>query len=383
MKIKGFDILGTLREHKGVVHVGLGQAVSLGIGAVLWVVIARLLLPDDYGWINYIISLSALISFAVTLGLPTTVTTYYPKENREQLISESVKVVLLAGLIASAVAAIWEPILVPLILGFSLFSIAVSIELGKRRYKRYMWLWVVAKLASVPFALGMYFTLGLDGFLFGYAFPSIALAIVSLGNVGGWAKTGFEEIKSKVSFASMSLGVDLARGSSIWLDKVVIGGVFGLTILGIYFFAYQIYTLLSFLPTALFSYLLPEKSAGVDMRKVELLGIGLSLVLAIATLGLTPLLIPRIFPNFQDSVRPIQIMAFAVIPAVVVGIKMPELYARERPEAVLASHAAAVGVGISGMLSLGHYFGVVGLAAGVVLLQSCLAIILFAFEKWL
>jgi O-antigen/teichoic acid export membrane protein len=384
MKLEGFDILGILKEHKGVVHVGLGQVVSLGIGAVLWIVIARLLLPVDYGWINYIISLSALVSFGVTLGLPTTVATYYPKEEREALISESVLVVFIASLIASVVAAIWEPLLFPLIMGFSLFSIAVNIELGRRRYSRYMWLWVGAKLASVPFAIGLYFTLGLSGFLFGYAFPSLALAIVSFGRLRGWRRSGFDEVKSKVSFASKALGVDLARGSSIWLDKVVVGGIFGLTMLGIYFFAYQIYTLLSFLPTALFSYLLPEKSAGVDMKKVELLGIGSSFVLAITTLGLTPLLIPRIFPNFLDSVRPIQIMAFAVIPAVVVGIKMPELYARERPGAVLAAHAVAVAVGISGMLLFGSYFGAIGLAAGVVLLQSTLAIILVAFEKkWL
>lgn len=384
MKLKGLDILGTLKEHRGVVHVGLGQVVSLGIGAVLWVVIARLLLPVDYGWINYIISLSALISFAVTLGLPTTVATYYPKERREGLISGSVMVVILASLIVSLAAAIWEPILLPLILGFSLFSIAVNIELGRRRYSRYMWLWVLAKLASVPFAIGLYYALGLTGFLFGYSFPSLALAIVFFGRLKGWRKSGFDEVKSKASFASMALGVDLARGSSIWLDKVVIGGIFGLAILGVYFFAYQIYTLLSFLPAALFSYLLPEKSAGVDMKKVELFGIGLSFVLAITTFGLSPLLIPRIFPNFLDSVRPIQVMAFAVIPAVVVGIKMPELYARERPGAVFASHAAAVAVGISGMLLLGSYFGAIGLAAGVVLLQSSLAVILVAFEKgWL
>jgi O-antigen/teichoic acid export membrane protein len=236
----------------------------------------------------------------------------------------------------------------------------------------------------LPFAIGLYFAFGLTGFLFGYVFPSLALALVSFGHLRGWGTSGFDEVKSKVSFASRALGVDLARGSSIWLDKVVVGGIFGLTMLGIYFFAYQIFTLLSFLPTALFSYLLPEKSAGVDMKKVELLGIGSSFVLAITTLGLTPLLIPRIFPNFLDSVRPMQIMAFAVIPATVVGIKMPELYSRERPGAVLASHAVAVAGGISSMLLLGRYFGAIGLAAGVVLLQSTLAIILVAFEKkWL
>ena len=98
MKLKGFDIIGTLKQHKGVVHVGLGQVASLGIGAVLWIVIARLLLPADYGWINYIISLSALVSFGVTLGLPTTVATYYPKERREPLISGSVLAILIAGL---------------------------------------------------------------------------------------------------------------------------------------------------------------------------------------------------------------------------------------------------------------------------------------------
>jgi ABC-type Mn2+/Zn2+ transport system permease subunit len=74
-------------------------------------------------------------------------------------------------------------------------------------------------------------------------------------------------------------------------------------------------------------------------------------------------------------------MAFAVIPAAIGGIEKAKLYAKEKSGAVLISHFIAVPVGLIGLIVLGEYFGGVGLAASVVLLQTVLAAALYAFRR--
>jgi O-antigen/teichoic acid export membrane protein len=147
--------------------------------------------------------------------------------------------------------------------------------------------------------------------------------------------------------------------------------------LGLYQLAYQIFMALSVLPVILFSYILPEKSAGAKTKEVEILGILISIALAASVVVLSPTIIPWVFPNFAESVGLVQVMSLGAIPFTVAATKMSELYARERPGAVLVSYAAALVVGIAGILVLGSYFGTIGLATGMLLLQTTLAASLF------
>ena len=64
-----------------------------------------------------------------------------------------------------------EPLAGLMVIGFSLFSIALSTELAKRRYSRYMWAWIGTKLAALLLAVWMYSWLGLLGVLLGYIIP--------------------------------------------------------------------------------------------------------------------------------------------------------------------------------------------------------------------
>jgi O-antigen/teichoic acid export membrane protein len=88
-----------------------------------------------------------------------------------------------------------------------------------------------------------------------------------------------------------------------------------------------------------------------------------------------------VFPSFAESVQLIQIMSLGVIPSAIAMTKMSELYARERPGAVLISYLIALAVGVAGILVLGNCFGATGLAASAVLLQTALAMALFFMRK--
>ncbi|MBE0447830.1 MAG: oligosaccharide flippase family protein [Actinobacteria bacterium] len=362
-----------LKSHPGFLHVAIGQAGAVALGAVFWFVMARLLEPGDYGQVNWLLSIAMFASTCCVLGWGKTVVTYYPKEGRDELLGGVVAIVLVASLaIGIAMGLLVEPLVGLLIVGLSLFSMTIYSELGRRRYRRYKWVMIGAKLIALPLAMGMYFWLGLLGVLLGYAIPYLLFGLLSLRYVRR-GNPSIMEAKGKAGFALRAFGADITTGSTSLLDKILIGSVFGMAALGLYQLAYQIFAALSVLPMILFSYLLPEKSAGAKTKEVETLGILVSVALAVSVVVLSPIVIPWVFPNFAGSVGLIQIMSLGVVPFTIAATKMSGLYAHEKPGAVLVSYVAALVVGIAGIMTLGKFFGAIGLAASMLLLQTTLA----------
>jgi len=370
-----------LRSHPGFLHVAIGQAGAIAIGSVFWFIMALLLEPSDYGQANWLISIAMFASTFCVLGWEKTVITYYPKEGRDELVGGATAIVLVASLaVGVAMGLLIEPLVGLLIIGLSLFSMVISSELGRRRYKRYKWICVVPKLMALLLAVTMYSLIGLLGVILGYAIPYLIFGLLSLRYVYK-SNPGIREARGKAGFALRAFGVDITTGSTSLLDKILIGGVFGMATLGLYQLAYQIFAALGVLPGVLFNYLLPEKSAGIKTKPVETLGILTSVALAASVILLSPLIIPFVFPSFAGSVRLTQIMSLSIIPYAVAMTKMSELYARERPGAVLISYLSALAVGIVGILVLGSGFGGIGLATSAVLLQTTLAIMLILHTK--
>jgi len=369
-----------LRGHPGILHVAIGQAGAVALGAIFWFVMAKLLEPSAYGQVNWLISIAMFVSTSCVLGWGKTVVTYYPKEGADELLGGAVTIVLVTSIAGGVVMGLLvEPLVGLLIVGLSLFSMTVSFELGKRRYKRYMWAWIGVKIISLPLAIAMYFWQGLLGVLLGYAIPHLIFGLSSLRYMHR-SNPGIKEARGKAGFALKAFGVDITTGSISWLDKILIGSLFGMVTLGLYQLPYQIFMALSVLPSVLFSYLLPEKSAGTKTREVEILGILASVALAASVVVLSPIVIPWVFPNFAGSVGLIQVMSLGVVPFTITVTKMSELYAKERPGAVLISYLSALAVGIAGILVLGSYFGGIGLATSAVLLQTTLAASLTLFR---
>ena len=376
------SISRVLRGHPGLVRVAVGQVGALLLGAVFWFVLARLLEPGEYGWVNWLMSVAMLASTCCVLGWGKTVVSYYPREGRDDLLGGAVMIVFVASVVVGVVFGfLLEPSVGLFIVGFSLFTMVVSFELGKRRYDRYMWVWIGVKLISLPLSIALYFWQGLFGVVFGYAIPHLIFGLPSLRYLCKGNPGIKEEVCGKLKFAMRVWGVDVSTGLTTLLDKVLIGGIFGMFTLGLYQLAYQFFAVLSVLPSVLFSYLLPEKSAGSRTREVEVFGILASAALAVVVIVLSPWLIPWVFPSFARSVGMIQIMSLGVIPSTIAMVKTSELYALGRAGSVLASYLAALVTGVLGIFGLGVWFGAMGLAVSVVLLQVVLAATLLLLGK--
>jgi len=376
MSIRAGRVLNIIKRHPGLSYVAVGQIGATVLGAVFWLVVTRLLDPSGYGEVSWLFYTTSLASIVCLMGLGTTIVTYYPKEGDEDLIANAILVVLISSLLVGAtMALLLEPLAGLMVIGFSLFSIALSTELAKRRYKRYMWAWIGTKLAALLLAVWMYSWLGLLGVLLGYIIPLLIFGGSSLRYLHK-KDPSMEGIRRKMNFALKAFSTDITRTAVNSFDKILIGPIFGMATLGLYQLAYQIFMALSILPGILFSYLLPEKSAGTRTREVEVLGLIVSVIATILCIVLSPTIIPWLFPNFSKSIRLAQVMSLGLVPFTIVMVKMSELYAHERPGAILISYVGAFTIGITSLLILGTYFGSMGLATSTVLLQTVLALML-------
>jgi O-antigen/teichoic acid export membrane protein len=372
------------RGHPGFLQVAIGQAGSVAVGAVFWFFVARLLQwPGAYGQVNWLISIASFAAAFCVLGWGKTIVAYYPKEGREELVGGATLIVLVASLaVGIAMGLILGPLVGLLIVGSSLFNITISYELGRRRYKRFMWISLIAKFMSLPLAVLLYFVFGLPGVLLSYAIPSLIFGILSLKHLGS-SNPSIREAKEKAGFAFKALGADTTSSAMGFFDKILVGGIFGMVMLGLYQLASQIFALLGVLPGVMFTYMLPEKSAGAKTKEVEVLGLVASIALACSAIILSPVLISWAFPSFVGAVGIVQVMSLGIIPYAIVATKMSELYAHGRAGAVLTSYLVALAVEIMGIVVLGNYFGAIGLATSVVLLQTTLAatLLIYAREK--
>ncbi|MCL0036337.1 FAD:protein FMN transferase [Dehalococcoidia bacterium] len=362
---------------RGLVWVASAQLAALLLGTALWLLLALLIHPLAYGHLIWLVSIATILSTICTFGLGKTIITHLPTEKDGKLLSSSVAVVFLLSLIAGAIVSFaLEPAIGLLTIGLSLFSITVHLELAGRKYGGYLRAWVGTRLLCLLLPVLLYLLWGsITGILVG-----LALAYLLFGGkafIHLRSKPDFRKIRGTLKFTLGVLGTDLSRVSTSFLDKILIGELFGMVVLGYYHFAYRIFLLFGILPQIMFFYLLSEKAARRDTKKIEKMAVIVSFGLAAATYLFAYFVVPLTFPAFAGSISAVQIMGLAIIPATLVGIKTSSLYAEGKTNVVFGSHLLALGVGIVGIILLGRAFGLLGLAISMLALQCSLAAALF------
>lgn len=367
------------KENFGLMRIGVAQLVAVGCGATFWLVIAPTLLhPYAYGYLGWLYSIAALLSTVCVLGLGKTIVSRFPKGRKTEFLGvASFAVLLISSIVGTIVSIIIEFWVGMLIIGMSLFSIAFHSELSSRRYGGYMWMWVGLRSASLIIPVLFYVYFGtVSAMIAGFAILHILFGSKILARL----RTDISKLRTKIKFAAWVWATDVGTSAVSFADKILIGSLFGWALLGLYQFANRIFLILSVLPQILLFYLLAEKSAGGRTKNVEKAGVSFSLVLAVATFAIAPL-VSGAFPHFQESTDAIRIMGFAIIPATVAGIMISELYSRGKAREVLESHFFALGLGVICIVMLGRLYGLIGLAVSLFVLQTSLAASLLIFPE--
>jgi thiamine biosynthesis lipoprotein len=376
------------RSLQGLAYVAAGQAAAAVLGTVFWLLLIFVVHPVAYGHVSWLFSIAMLASSVCTLGLGVTAATFYPAEKNDRLPGTVALIVLGTGMLGGVVttaslaltakaellSAAFTGVLVA---ALSLFSVQFHFLLGKRQYARYMWLWIGVRTLALLLPLALWLAWGMTSLLLlGLLLPYFLFGLPALRSIGDGVD--FRSIDGKAAFSMKAWLSGLCGAAVHYLDKILIGLMFPLWILAAYQFAYRIFLLLAILPNTLFFYLLPEKSGGNEAKRVEIIGVALSIFLSLAAFLSAARLTAHIFPSFDEGVDAIRIMSLALVPMTVAKIRSSALLSQKKAGLVLAANLFAIIVGTAGILFVFRGgFGLRGLAGSMLAVQSGLAAGLF------
>ncbi len=368
---------------KGVSYVSIGYSFSIVMGGILWFILAAEMPANDYGALNYLISITAIFCSIATLGFDLTLTTFLAK-GATKVLSESVFLTSAAALVISIIIAILFKSLVMILmfLGPLFFILSLAEILGKRLYKEYMIMLITQRALSLIFIPALFASHGIDGAMYGYSVSYLPLCyrfFISLRTITFSVST-LRPIKNFL-FHSYALGI--SRSLVVFSDKLIIAPLFGIIILGYYQLGVQILMTVSVLPVILSHYLLPQQAANKNenVKKIERLGLVLSVLITVFLIYLTPFIISNLFPRFEVAQTSTQIILVAGIPLSITAVLSSYLMARQKSLDILIASGIFLGTEYALIAVLGQWYGLVGISLSPVLAASAQALFLFVMKR--
>jgi O-antigen/teichoic acid export membrane protein len=373
----------SLEVERGLVFVTIGNLVSIGLGTILWFVLAIQMTANDYGSLNYYISIVTISTSIGIMGLDITLTTFVAK-GLVKMVSESSSLVLISGIVLSIILSLIFMSL-PLILTFlgqMFFVLSTSEMLGRHHYKEFMIVLIIERvitLASIPLLFGIY---GVNGALYGYAISFLPLSyrfFISLRKF----KLSLSTLRPIKRFFFHSYALGTFKHLVYFSDKLIIMPLFGFGVLGYYQFGIHMLTTLSIIPIILSNYLLPQEAGNKNTKgkKLEMLGIFSSLIITIFLVIISPIIITNLFPRFENAILSTQIILLAGIPFTVVAIFNSLLLAREKSFHVFVASGIFLVVQYALIASLGSLYGLIGLSLSMVIASITQAIYLYLMKR--
>ena len=245
----------------------------------------------------------------------------------------------------------------------SFFNLFAATLLSKEKYGTFSKYRLLQAVVAVIASLVFYQILGINGIFLGY-FVSFFIMLKDLVPLVKNKKIEFSKLKSKIRFIIYAYSSRLSQVFFLWGDKLVIGTIFGLTMLASYHFAAQYLLLLETIPRSMNQYLIPQEAGGEQNKKAKQFFIGLSCIIAIISIIAIPYGVNTFLPNYEESIQPMQIMSLAIIPLSVIAIQRAQFLGKENSRIVLIGSVIQTGFYLVLVIILGQVFGLVGIAYG-------------------
>lgn len=351
-------------------------AIILGL---FWFFLATILEKIEYGEIGFLMSV-ANVGFAVSMiGLGATVVVYGPK--KENVFPAAFVLVLISSSITGLITYILVQNIVTslLIIGMVVFFISSTGLTSKFQYFNFSKHLVIRALISVLLAFLFYQFYGINGILLGYFLGNLII-LKELYTLLKHNKIQFSVLRNKIKFMIKMWSNALSGILFWWGDKLIIGALFGFSMLGSYHLSVQYLMLLETVPRTLAQYLIPQESSGQSNKKIKIFSIISSCLISIVSIIAIPYAIGFFLPEYLESILPIQIMSFAIIPLSISTIQQSEFMGKEHSSEIIIGSIVQTGTYFSLIVILGEIYGLVGFAIGF-LCSAIIRVILNFFLK--
>jgi len=342
---------------KDLTIIGSANVVSALILGMFWFFMATLLGTEQYGKLSYFIAIATMSYTISFLGSGYTVPVYTAKDQKIQ--SAVYSITIISSVISAVVVfLIFYNIGVSLyIIGAVLFGLSISELLGKKLYKDFSKYVITQRVLMVGLSVGLYYLMGWEGIILGFALSYFPYSVRIIKGFRE-AKIDMSVIKTRSRFIMNSYATDLTNVLSTTVDKLVILPLFGFALLGNYQLGMQFLLVLSILPQSVYQYVLPKDASGIQNIKLKKATIFISIVFAILGLLLVPLVIPHLFPQFDESIKIIQILSLGIIPISINTMYNSKFFGMEKSKNVLIGSIISLSIQILGILTLGKVYGI-------------------------
>jgi O-antigen/teichoic acid export membrane protein len=350
-----------LKKIKDLASIGVANVLAMGISAIFFLYIASLIGEEGYGNLSYLFAIGNIVGNIALLGSTDVLVVYRAKNVKIQ--STIFLIVIIASIIGSIATYVFiESIEVSLfILGMVIFTLTVHEMLGIKNFKKYSFYIITQRVLGIGLALILYFSMGLEGIILGYALGYLPFAIFGYKSCKN-TPINFQMIKTRKKFIVNSYAKALMKTFGAQLDKIIIFPLFGAAFLGNYALGFQIFVLMGILPGIIYLYILPQESSGSTQPKLKKIAVISAILISILAYFLSPVILPQLFPKFNESIEIIQIMSIALTPYTISTMIIASLLANEKIMKVVIGQGIILIILVGGIFILKEEFGILGAA---------------------
>jgi O-antigen/teichoic acid export membrane protein len=368
------DFKNKLFAHKGLALIGSADIIGNAISAIFWLVIASLLLVEEYGEISYFLAIASL-GVCCVVGSPEALMVFSTKHQKiiPTLLLLTLIFVVAASLIAFIIIQRFEIIF--LVFSFIVFEVSITLLVGKKLYAKYSKFLLIQKTLQFAIGIGLSFSLGVNGVLIGIVLANFSLIPIFYKELRSY-KIDFSLLKPKKEFIINNNIIYLISVFRRDIDKIIIVPLLGFTVLGNFALTLQFFAIMMVLSSISYKYLLPRDASGEKNVKLKKILILLSILIALSGFFFSPYFIETFFTKFSESVIPIQIASFGVIPSTISVILFSKILALEKSRFLIIANSVQLCVILIGTIFLGILYGIIGVTIAFVLGNTVYAITL-------
>jgi len=372
------NLRNKLFAYKGLALIGSADIIGGAISAVFWLVIASLLLVEEYGEISYFIAIASLGTCCIA-GSPDTLMVFSKKHQKiiPTLLLLTLIFAVVGSLIAFTIVQKFEIIF--LIFSFIIIEVSITLLLGKKLYAKYSKFLLTQKILQFTIGVGLYFLLGANGVLIGIAIANFSLIPIFYKELRCY-KIDFSLLKPKKEFIINTHMIDIIAVFRRDIDKIIVVPILGFTVLGNFALTLQFFTIMMIFSSISYKYLLPKDVSGEKNAQFKKILILISIIIALLGFFFSPYFIESFFTKFSESIIPIQIASFSVIPSTISLILFSKIMALEKSRFLIIANSVQLCAILIGTIFLGILYGVIGITVAFVLSNTIYAITLAAIN---
>ena len=361
-----WNLIKQIKGLKSISQIGAATAGGNAIAALFWIYMADLMGQEDYGELGYMLSIAAIASTISIVGGQWTMSVYTAKGVRIEsslyfisIITSTVSAIILYFLFENVGMSVY-------VIGVVIFNLFVAEILGKKRYKTYSKIFFLQKIILVILAILLYYILGAEGVLLAYGISYLVFTSRIISTLRNH-EFNFGLLRQRFKFWMFNYIIQLSNSARAQIDILLIGPLFGFTLVGNYFLGLQVVGLFLILPLIIFKYTLPQDSSGSSTKQIKIIAIVASIGFALLGIFVAPEVIPLVLPEYADTVELIPLLSLAIIPRTVTTMLMSGFLGKENNMHLLVGNLIAFSIVVLGILYLPEYFDIVGLAIAYVL----------------